>query len=101
MLKGPIEKRETVIGDWSHFHRNITSDYSAEKSPSQILVIDIGGSHIKMMCTGKDDRRRFSSGPKMTPKQMVAGVLKLTKDWSYQAISIGYPGAVLHGRPDC
>ena len=64
-----------------------------------ILVIDIGGTHVKLLATGQKERREFVSGPKLTPKQMVAGVRKLTKDWSYDVISMGYPGPVFHGSP--
>lgn len=64
-----------------------------------ILVIDIGGTHVKVLATGQKERREFASGPKMTPKQMVAGVQKLTKDWSYDVVSMGYPGPVFHGHP--
>jgi hypothetical protein len=64
-----------------------------------LLVIDVGGSHVKIVCTGDRNERKFVSGPDMTAKQMVAGVLKLAKGWKYHGVSIGYPGAVLHGRP--
>jgi polyphosphate glucokinase len=69
------------------------------KPPSQILVIDVGGSHVKILSTREKISRRFVSGPKMTAQQMVAGVLKLAKGWKYDGISIGYPGAVLRGKP--
>jgi len=65
----------------------------------KILSIDIGGTHVKILASGQNERREFESGPKLTPKLMVAGVKKLTKDWSYDAVSIGYPGPVLHNRP--
>jgi len=65
----------------------------------KILVIDIGGTNVKMLASGQDAPRRFPSGPEMTPLQMVAGVLAATKDWDYQAISIGFPGPVLCGQP--
>ena len=64
-----------------------------------ILAIDIGGTHVKVLATGQKERREFASGPKMTPKKMVAGVRKLAKDWSYDVISMGYPGPVFHGHP--
>ncbi len=64
-----------------------------------ILVIDIGGTHVKVLVTGQTEHREFDSSPTLTPKQMVAGVKKLTKDWKYEAISIGYPGAVLRNCP--
>jgi polyphosphate glucokinase len=49
--------------------------------------------------SGRKVHRSFPSGPKMTPKDMVAGVKKLAADWAYDAVSIGSPGPVLHGRP--
>jgi polyphosphate glucokinase len=64
-----------------------------------ILAIDVGGTNVKMLATGHTQRREFPSGPKMTPKQMVAGVKKLTQNWKYDVVSIGYPGKVLQGRP--
>ncbi|MGH7244027.1 MAG: ROK family protein [Phycisphaerales bacterium] len=60
----------------------------------KILVIDVGGTHVKVLATGVKDHRQFVSGPKMTPQKMVAGVKKITRDWKYEAISIGYPGPV-------
>src|SRR5262249_14310957 len=64
-----------------------------------VLAIDIGGNHVKILATGQDESRRFVSGPTMTPKRMVAGVKKLAGDWKYQAVSIGYPGMVVRNRP--
>jgi polyphosphate glucokinase len=67
--------------------------------PMQILVIDVGGTHVKILATGEKIHRQFDSSSKMTPMQMVAGVLKLAQGWKYKAVTIGYPGPVLHGRP--
>ena len=64
-----------------------------------ILVIDVGGTHVKCLCTGRKQPRRFESGPAMTAKQMVEGVLKIAKGWRFERVSIGYPGPVLHGKP--
>jgi polyphosphate glucokinase len=64
-----------------------------------ILVIDIGGTHVKILATGQDQPREFVSGPTLTPQQMAAGVKKLARGWNYDVISMGYPGVVLHGRP--
>ena len=64
-----------------------------------VLVIDVGGTHVKVLATGHKVHREFDSGPTLTPKQMVAGVRKLVADWKYEAISIGYPGPVLRNRP--
>jgi polyphosphate glucokinase len=65
----------------------------------KVLVVDVGGTHVKMLATGQQERREFVSGPVMTPKQMVSRVLKATRDWSWDVASIGYPGPVLHGCP--
>ena len=65
----------------------------------KVLVIDVGGTHVKVLATGKRARRKFASGPTMTPQQMVSGVRRITNDWKYDVVSIGYPGPVLHGRP--
>jgi polyphosphate glucokinase len=65
----------------------------------KILVIDIGGNSVKILVTGETDPRKFPSGPTLTPRQMVSGVLKLTEDWNYEAVSIGYPGRVRENRP--
>ena len=64
-----------------------------------VLVIDIGGTHVKLLVTGQKKRREFVSGAKLTPRQMVAGVKKLVADWKYDAVSIGFPGPVRQGRP--
>lgn len=63
-----------------------------------VLAVDIGGSHVKILATGQTEPRRFPSGPELTPKEMVAGVKKLAQGWTYDAVSIGYPGPVIHGR---
>jgi len=63
-----------------------------------VLVVDVGGSNVKIFATGQDEPRKFSSGTKMTAKRMVSGVRKLAKDWKYEVISIGYPGPALRDR---
>ena len=65
----------------------------------KVLVIDVGGTHVKALLSGEDTPRKFDSGPKMTARDMVKGVKQLTKDWKYDAIAIGYPGPVLRNRP--
>jgi polyphosphate glucokinase len=64
-----------------------------------VLVIDIGGTHVKVLATGQEAHREFDSGPALTPKRMVSGVRKLVADWKYDVVSIGYPGPVLRNRP--
>ena len=65
----------------------------------KILVIDIGGAHVKLLATGQHEPLKFASGPTLTPPQMAAGVKKLARGWKYDVISMGYPGFVLRGRP--
>ena len=65
----------------------------------KVLVIDVGGTHVKILATGHHEPRKFSSGPALTPRRMVAGVKKLARGWKYNAVSIGYPGVVVRGRP--
>jgi polyphosphate glucokinase len=64
----------------------------------RVLAIDIGGSHVKARVFGRRELRQFESGPDLTARQMVAKVHALTGDWTYEAVSIGYPGIVLHGK---
>jgi glucose-6-phosphate isomerase len=64
-----------------------------------ILAVDVGGTHVKVLVTGQQEPREFASGPTLTARQMVEGVRRLTADWAYDVVAIGYPGPVLHGRP--
>ena len=65
----------------------------------RVLVIDVGGTHVKVLATGRKAPRQVESGPTMTAEQMVAAVTHLVPDWPYEAVSIGYPGPVVHDRP--
>jgi polyphosphate glucokinase len=64
-----------------------------------VLVIDVGGTHIKILATGKKQHRQVESGPTMTAAQMVAAVKQLAASWKYDRVSIGYPGPVVLNRP--
>jgi polyphosphate glucokinase len=65
----------------------------------KILVVDVGGSHVKILATGQKQKREIVSGPRMTARQMVSGVKKLAQGWPYDVVSVGFPGPVLHDRP--
>src|SRR2546426_4569135 len=65
----------------------------------KVLVVDVGGTHVKILATGQNEARESPSGPTLTAKQMIAGVKKLARDWQYDAVSIGYPGPVIKNRP--
>ncbi len=64
-----------------------------------ILVVDIGGTAIKLCASSGPEIRTASSGPTMTPAAMTKAALRLTEDWEYDVVSIGYPGEVRDGRP--
>jgi hypothetical protein len=68
------------------------------KARPKILVIDVGGTNIKVYLTGQHEARKVPSGPRLTARKMVAGVKTITRDWKYDAVSIGYPGVVRNGR---
>jgi predicted NBD/HSP70 family sugar kinase len=72
---------------------------NAKTSPQQILVVDVGGTHVKVLATGHTTPIKIDSGPTMTAREMVRAVRKATAGWRYAAVSIGYPGPVLHGKP--
>jgi len=64
-----------------------------------VLVVDVGGTHVKILAAGQGESREFPSGPKLTAKAMVAAVKACAKGWRYDAVSIGYPGIVFRNRP--
>lgn len=64
----------------------------------EIVVIDVGGTHVKVRATNHKELTKIPSGPRMTAKKMVAAVRKLIDGWQYDVITIGYPGAVIRGR---
>jgi predicted NBD/HSP70 family sugar kinase len=76
----------------------MTARHKREPKPS-VLVVDIGGTHVKVLASGRREPMKIPSGPTMTPARMVAAVKKAVAGWTYSAVSIGYPGAVLHGKP--
>ena len=64
----------------------------------KILVIDVGGTHIKMLATGQKEARKIPSGPTMTAGKMVRVVKECVKDWKYDRVSLGYPGPIINGH---
>jgi polyphosphate glucokinase len=80
--------------------RSSRNDVAASRSSvKSVLVVDVGGTSVKIHATGQTEGRSFRSGPMLTPSRMVSGVKKLAADWTYDVVSIGYPGPVLGGRP--
>jgi len=70
----------------------------ADPEAPEVLAVDVGGSHVKMLVNGGDERRRFASGSDLTPERMVSGVLERTGDWEYGGVSVGVPAPVLDDR---
>lgn len=64
----------------------------------RVLVVDIGGTNVKILATGQKTPRKCPSGRKLTPKKMVDGVKALAAEWQYDAVAIGYPGRIVGGR---
>ncbi len=86
----------------------ITLDIAEEKAAAaarpdapvaakKILVVDIGGNHVKLLVTGQSEHRKIVSGRLLTPELMMAGITEAISDWDYDVVSIGYPGPVLGG----
>ncbi len=65
-----------------------------EPAAPAVLAVDVGGSHVKMLMNGGQERRRFASGRRLTPEVMASGVLELTEDWGYSGVSVGVPAMV-------
>jgi predicted NBD/HSP70 family sugar kinase len=63
-----------------------------------VLVVDVGGTNVKILATGESEPRKFPSGPTLSPETMVAGVKEVARDWRYDVVSIGYPGRIVHGK---
>jgi polyphosphate glucokinase len=64
----------------------------------RVLVVDVGGTHVKIRVSNRRTSRQFESGPTLTPQQMVASVHELAGEWEYDVVSVGYPGVVIHGK---
>src|SRR5215470_2722207 len=63
-----------------------------------VLAVDVGGSRVKVLLSSGGERRRFDSGPHLTPQELVEGVITMTRDWAYDAVSIGVPAPVKEDR---
>jgi polyphosphate glucokinase len=65
----------------------------------RILAIDVGGQHVKVLVSGQSEPRKMNSSRKLTATQMVDGVRAMTSDWTFDVISLGYPGQVVSNMP--
>jgi len=86
----------------SAMHANVKSRKSRQLSPEtarNVLVIDVGGTHIKVYPIGRRQPIKIDSGPAMTPKKMIQALRTAVDGWRYDVVSLGYPGPVVHGKP--
>src|SRR5262249_50370748 len=79
-------------------HRG-NSDGRMSRRRLKVLVVDVGGTSVKVLATGKRTPRKIPSGPHMTPLEMVQEVQRLADDWPYEVVALGYPGPVLNDQP--
>jgi polyphosphate glucokinase len=81
------------------------AESAAAQIAMRILTVDVGGAHVKILLSGETERRKFVSGPALTPLTMVNGVKRLAcggegvAEWKYDVVSLGYPGPVAHNQP--
>lgn len=64
----------------------------------KVLVLDIGGSNVKMRVTGQEERTKWSSGAEFSPKNLVSGLKKHAKGWDYDAVTVGFPAPIIGGK---
>jgi polyphosphate glucokinase len=65
----------------------------------KVLVIDVGGTNIKVSLGGPEPPLKIPSGPDLTPERMARDVAEATRGWDYEAVSVGFPGPVEDGHP--
>lgn len=64
----------------------------------KILVVDVGGTNVKLLATGQEERRKFASGKTLTPDEMVEGVIRVAEDWEWDVVTVGIPAPVRRGH---
>jgi polyphosphate glucokinase len=72
---------------------------AAPSKPRKVLVIDVGGTHVKLLVTGQKEPLKIPSGLTMTSQKMVDIVKKATKGWDFECVTLGYPGPIINGKP--
>jgi len=77
----------------------MTAKASGSVKSRKILVVDVGGTHVKMLAIGQKEPRKFDSGPSLTPSRMVRLVKEAVADWKYDCVTLGYPGPIINGHP--
>ncbi len=95
----PSKSEQDKLNNRMQGNRRVKENGERPHSPMKVLVIDVGGTNVKILATGQRDPRKIPSGPAMTAKAMTNAVLQLTASWPYDSVSLGYPGAVRGGSP--
>ncbi len=80
------------------YRKTLKHDVGHRPDQRSVLVLDIGGTNVKMRLSGRDEMRRFKSGNGMTPEQMMKRMAPLVEDWPYDVVTLGVPGPVVEGR---
>ena len=81
----------------AHVASSTRPTHSTSQHVKKVLVVDVGGTNVKLFQRGRG-RVKIPSGPDLTPREMMAGVLAATDGWSYDVVTIGYPGPVVRGK---
>src|SRR5271163_4189466 len=92
-------RRVSLSEAWKGITESMKQTTAKRTSRKTILAVDVGGTHVKVMTNKGRTRREFASGPHLSAKAMVKTIKALTTDWSYDVVSVGYPGPVVHDRP--
>ena len=64
----------------------------------RVLVVDVGGTHVKLLASGQSAVTKLDSGPDLTPQLMMNAVKAATAGWDFNLVAIGFPSPVVHGR---
>ncbi|HET6328281.1 MAG TPA: ROK family protein [Planctomycetaceae bacterium] len=87
-------KEPAESGNGKAAAEHAVADAVPKSAPARILVIDLGGTKVKVLATGETEVRKAESGPAFSPANLVENVEKLAEGWQYEAVSLGYPGRV-------
>ncbi len=80
------------------WYRKQRQAQASATTESRVLVLDIGGTHVKMRLSDRAEMRRFGTGRDLTPQRMMQRLAPLVADWPYERVTLGVPGPVMHGR---
>ncbi len=92
-------KHDSSTNSAIRWYRSARLKAAAYRKPDRrVLVLDIGGSHVKAKCSGRKNEKRIVSSAQLTPQELMDQLHKMLRGWQYDAVSIGVPAQVVHGR---